>query len=72
MLNKIEKSIFFPIVRIVSFVFALILLIGMIAGIIFIDPAMKYFIILMIGFGFLVFTTVVMLLLLLSIERNTR
>ncbi len=38
----------------------------------FIDPAMKYLIIFMIGFGFLIFTTVVMLLLLLSIERNTR
>ena len=38
----------------------------------FIDPAMKFMIILLIGFGFLIFTTVVILLLLLSIERNTR
>jgi hypothetical protein len=33
MLSKIEKSIFFPLVRIVGFIFALVLLIGMIAGI---------------------------------------
>ncbi len=38
----------------------------------FIDPAMKFFVIIMIGYGFLIFTSVVMLLLLLSIERNTR
>ncbi len=37
-----------------------------------IDSVSKLFIIVWIGFGFLIFTTLVVLLLLLSIERNTR